>query len=116
MIARAGTARFQFYVMPKGLDRDLYVGTSVLFFAATNAMKVPAFYALGELSLNHLKTAVIFIPLAMASSWLGVRLVRTIDLQKFNAVITTIWLCVSLILIGQGIEGLAGAWESASGK
>jgi hypothetical protein len=38
MIARAGTPRFQFYVMPKGFDRDLYVGTSVLFFAATNAM------------------------------------------------------------------------------
>ena len=43
MIARAGTPPFQFYVMPKGLDRDMYIGTSVLFFAATNPMKAPAF-------------------------------------------------------------------------
>ena len=39
MIAHAGTPPFQFYVMPKGLDSDMYVGTSVLFFAATNLMK-----------------------------------------------------------------------------
>jgi hypothetical protein len=42
MIAHAGTPPFQFYVMPKELDRDMYVGTSVLFFAATNLMKAPA--------------------------------------------------------------------------
>ena len=71
MIAHAGTPPFQFYVMPKGLDRDMYVGTSVLFFAATNLMKAPAFLALGQLSLSQPKTTLIFFPLAMASSWLG---------------------------------------------
>ena len=42
-IAHAGSPPFQFYVMPKGLDRDMYVGTNVLFFAATNLMKASAF-------------------------------------------------------------------------
>jgi uncharacterized membrane protein YfcA len=76
MIAHAGTPPFQFYVMPKELDRDMYIGTSVLFFAATNLMKAPAFLALGQLSGSQLKTSLIFFPLAMAASWLGVRLVR----------------------------------------
>jgi uncharacterized membrane protein YfcA len=105
MIAHAGTPPFQFYVMPKGLDRDMYVGTSVLFFAATNLMKAPAFLALGQLSVSQLKTTLIFFPLAMASSWLGVRLVRTIDVRKFNFAITLILLCVSVALVGQGIAG-----------
>ena len=105
MIAHAGTPPFQFYVMPKGLDRDMYVGTSVLFFAATNLMKAPAFLALGQLSVSQLKTTLIFFPLAMASSWLGVRLVRTIDVRKFNFAITLILLCVSLALVSQGIAG-----------
>ena len=105
MIAHAGTPPFQFYVMPKGLDRDMYVGTSVLFFAATNLMKAPAFLALGQLSVSQLKTTMIFFPLAMASSWLGVRLVRTIDVRKFNFTITLILLCVSVALVSQGIAG-----------
>lgn len=37
MVAHAGTPPFQFYVMPKRLDRDMYVGTSVIFFAAMNS-------------------------------------------------------------------------------
>jgi uncharacterized membrane protein YfcA len=105
MIAHAGTPPFQFYVMPRRLDRDMYVGTSVLFFAATNLMKAPAFLALGQLSTSQLKTTALFFPLAMASSWLGVRLVRTIDVRKFNVVITLILLGVSVALISQGIAG-----------
>jgi hypothetical protein len=31
MIAHAGTPPFRFYVMPKKLDRDIYVGRRVLF-------------------------------------------------------------------------------------
>jgi len=108
MIAHAGTPPFQFYVMPKGLDRDMYVGTSVLFFAATNAMKAPAFIALGQLSVDRLKTTLIFLPLAVASSWAGVRLVQTIDIRKFNTVITIILLGVSVTLVCQGVAGLRG--------
>jgi hypothetical protein len=98
MIAHAGTSPFQVYAMPKNLGRDMYVGTSVLFFAATNLMKAPAFLALGQLSVSQFKTSLIFFPLAMASSWLGVRLVRTIDVRKFNFTITLILLCVSIAL------------------
>ena len=105
MIAHAGTPPFQFYVMPRKLDRDMYVGTSVLFFAATNLMKAPAFFALGQLSSSQLRITALFFPLAMVSSWLGVRLVRTIDVRKFNVVITAILLGVSVALISQGIAG-----------
>jgi len=107
-IAHAGTPPFQFYVMPKGLDRDMYVGTSVLFFVATNAMKAPAFIALGQLSVAQLKTTLILLPLAVASSWAGVRLVQMIDVGKFNTVISIILLGVSVTLVCQGVAGFRG--------
>ena len=107
-IAHAGTPPFQFYVMPKGLDRDMYVGTSVLFFAATNVMKAPAFIALGQLSVAQLKTTLILLPLAVASSWAGVRLVQMIDVRKFNTVISLILLGVSVTLVCQGVAGFRG--------
>jgi uncharacterized protein len=103
MVAHAGTPPFQFYVMPKRLDRDMYIGTSVIFFAATNWMKVPAFSALGQLSYSQLRPALVFLPLAIVSSWLGVRLVRLVDVEKFNLAITLILLCIGITLIGQGI-------------
>ena len=105
MIAHAGTPPFQFYVMPKRLNRDMCVGTSVLFFAATNVMKAPAFIALGQLSVAQLKTTLILLPLAVVSSWAGVRLVQMIDVRKFNTAITIILLGVSVTLVCQGVAG-----------
>jgi uncharacterized membrane protein YfcA len=41
--------------------------------------------------------------LAIVSSWLGVRLVRLVDVRKFTVAITLILLCIGLTLIGQGV-------------
>jgi uncharacterized protein len=52
MIAHAGTPPFQIYVLPQRLQRDVFVGTSVIFFAAVNWAKVPPYLALGQLNLR----------------------------------------------------------------
>lgn len=105
MIAHAGTPPFQLYVLPQNLGRDTYIGTSVVFFALLNLIKLPAFGALGQLSMEHLGSALIFAPLAIVSSWAGAYLVRRIDVTRFNVIITVILLGVSVTLIAQGISG-----------
>lgn len=105
MIAHAGTPPFQLYVLPQKLVRDTYIGTSVIFFALLNCMKIPAFAMLGQLNREHLVSALIFAPIAIASSWLGVHLVRKVDLVRFNLIITIILVGVSITLIAQGIHG-----------
>lgn len=104
MIAHAGTPPFQLYVMPQKLSRDLYIGTSVVFFAALNLLKLPAFAMLGQLSTQNLVPALAFAPLAIASSWLGVHLVRRVDVARFNLIITWILVAVSIALIAQGLH------------
>jgi hypothetical protein len=47
--------------------------------------------------------ALILLPLAVVSSWAGVRLVQMIDVRNFNTAITIILLGVSLILVCQGV-------------
>ena len=47
-IAHAGQPPFQIWVLPRGLDRDTLVGTTAIFFAATNWFKVPAYWKLGQ--------------------------------------------------------------------
>ena len=104
-IAHAGTPPFQFYVMPQRLEKHTYIGTSVVFFAIMNAMKLPVFAALGQFSPAHLTTAAVLLPLALASSWLGVRLVRRVDPHRFNLLISLILGLVGVALI---VDGLAG--------
>ncbi|MGO4567035.1 sulfite exporter TauE/SafE family protein [Rhizobium sp. 2YAF20] len=102
MIAHSGTPPFQLYAMPQKLGRDMYIGTSVVFFATLNWMKFPAFAMLGQLNREHLTSALIFAPIAIFSSWLGVRLVQRVDVARFNLIITLILIGVSLALIAQG--------------
>jgi len=100
-IAHAGSPPFQIYVMPRHLAKEVYVGTSVMFFAATNAMKIPSFAALGLFRPDLLAISALYLPLAVFSSWLGVRLVRYVDLRRFNLIITLILLVIALALIAQ---------------
>ncbi len=104
-IAHAGPPPFQIYVMPKHLAKEVFVGTSVMFFAAVNLMKLPSFIALGLFSTETLKVSALFIPLAVAASWAGAWLVRFIDARRFRLVITLILLVISLVLIAQALEG-----------
>lgn len=107
-IAHAGSPPFQIYVMPKHLRKEIYVGTSVMFFASLNLMKLPSFAALGLFSAENLRISVLFIPLAVLSSWAGSRLVRFVNPKSFNLIITVTLLLISLVLIGQ-------AWQEAMG-
>ena len=105
-IAHAGFPPYQIYVMPKHLVKEVYVGTSVMFFASINLMKLPSYASLGLFDVQNLKTSAILIPLAIASSWLGAHLVRKVDAQRFKLIITVI-----LLLIG--VELLRQAWGAA---
>jgi len=70
-------------VMPRRLARDMFVGTTAIFFAAMNWMKVPAYAALGEFTRPNLIAALALLPVAIASTFAGVWLVRRVDPQRF---------------------------------
>jgi uncharacterized protein len=75
-IAHAGGVPFQLYMLPKQLERDVLIGTSSLYFAAVNWMKVPAYAALGQFTRANLATSVVLFPLAVVSTIVGARLIR----------------------------------------
>lgn len=104
-ISHAGAPPFQMYVLPKRLPRDAFIGTSSLFFAAVNWMKVPAYLALGQFSRTSLATSAVLLPLAIASTWAGVWLVRRVPAELFYRLIYGL-----LILVGSKL-----AWDGAAG-
>lgn len=105
-IAHAGGPPFQIYVLPRRLPRDTFIGTSAIFFAIVNWMKVPAYVALGQFTPKVLMTAGVLLPLAIVSTWLGVWVVRRVPAEGFYKVIYVLLVAVGGKLVFDGARGL----------
>jgi uncharacterized membrane protein YfcA len=102
-IAHAGGPPFQLWVIPRGLSPQILVGTTAVFFAAVNWIKVPAYFALGQFTQANLLTAAVLLPVAVVSTLAGVWMVRRIDAARFYTAIY--WLMI--------LVGVALVWEAA---
>lgn len=105
-VAHAGGPPFQMYVLPKRLPRDVFIGTSAIFFAVVNWLKVPAYIALGSFTRESLSTSAVLLPLAVASTWAGVWLVRRVPAEGFYRVIYLLLIAVGAKLVWDGAAGL----------
>lgn len=101
-IAHAGQAPYQVWVLPRGLDRDTLVGTTAIFFAATNWLKVPAYWKLGQFSHANLVASAILIPVAIGSTLAGVWLVRRVSPERFYTAIYVLMVLVGVKLMWDG--------------
>ena len=98
-IAHAGQPPFQVYVLPRRLPRDVLVGTTAIFFAAVNWAKVPAYWALGQFNRDTLGVAALLLPVAIASTFAGVWLVRRVSPERFYTAIYALMVLVGVKLI-----------------
>lgn len=105
-IAHAGQPPFQMWVLPKALPPASLVGTTAIYFATINWIKVPAYWALGQFTAQNLTTAAVLLPVAIASTFAGVWLVRRIDPARFYTLIY-----VLMMLVGGQL--LWEAWSKA---
>ena len=94
-IAHAGQPPFQMWVLPKNLDPPVLVGTTAIFFAAVNWLKVPAYLALGQFTRENLTTAAALAPVAIAATLAGVWLVRRVRPERFYLAIY-----ILMVLVG----------------
>jgi hypothetical protein len=102
-IAHAGQPPFQIYVLPKRLPRDTLVGTTAIYFASLNWIKLPAYLALGQFTPAHLAASLVLLPLAVAATFAGVWLVRRVDPARFYTAIYVLMLLVGLKLTYDGL-------------
>jgi uncharacterized protein len=105
-IAHAGGPPFQMHVLPMRLPRDMFIGTSSVFFALINWLKVPAYWALGAFTPANLWLAAALMPAALASTWAGTVLVRRIDGPRFYAMMHVLMIMVGGKLLWDGFSAL----------
>lgn len=105
-VAHAGGPPYQTYVIPLRLEPVLYAGTSAIYFGILNAVKTVPYAALGQFGPENLTTAAALAPVAIVSTFVGVRIVRVIDERAFYRILVWSVLAVALKLIWDGGRGL----------
>ena len=92
-IAHAGGPPASMYLLPLRLDRTVFVGTTVLFFAAVNLMKLVPYGLIGQFSGTNLLTSLALAPVAPLGVLAGLWLHRRVDEGLFYR------LCYGFVLI-----------------
>lgn len=100
-LAHAGGPPATMYLLPQKLPRHIFVGTSVVFFALLNVIKLVPYAMLGLLRVGNISTILILAPLTYVGVWLGIYLNRRFSDVWFNRIIY-------VMLIYTGIELTTG--------
>jgi uncharacterized membrane protein YfcA len=100
--AHAGAPPYQVYALSQGLDKRVYTGSSVIFFAVVNAVKLIPYASLGQLHLTNLKTSLIMMPLAPVGVLIGVWLLKRINQAAFMNIMYVLIFVVGLKLLWDG--------------
>jgi uncharacterized membrane protein YfcA len=101
-LAQAGSPPFQIHMLPQRLDKLTLVGTFTLFFAAINVLKIVPYFALGQFSARNLATSLVLLPLAIATNFLGIWLVRRTPTVLFYKIAYVLVFLISLELLRSG--------------
>jgi uncharacterized protein len=101
-LANAGGPPFLIYVLPQKLEKLTFAGTMAIYFAVLNAIKIIPIFVLGQFSPDNLKTSVALLPLAVATNFFGLWLVRKTPTVLFYKIAYILVFFIALALIWQG--------------
>lgn len=104
-VSHSGGPPYQVYTLPLGLKKAAFAGTSTIAFTYVNALKLPFYWHLGQINLNSLETALVLMPIAAASVFLGVRAVKRLPERLFFQIVTWSLLLIGAQLIWKGLSG-----------
>jgi len=98
-LAHAGGPPATIYLLPQQLPRNLFVGTSVIFFFTLNIVKLVPYAMLGLLRVGNLSTILLLAPITFLGVQLGVWLNRRFSDKYFNRVIYALLLLTGIELV-----------------
>jgi uncharacterized membrane protein YfcA len=106
-VAHAGGPPLSVYLLPQRLDKAVLVGTTVVFFAVINLVKVVPYAWLGLFDSRNLSTSLVLSPLAPLGIFLGVWLLRRMSQDLFYRISYGLLVVVGAKLLWDGFAGLA---------
>jgi len=105
-VSHAGGPAFLVYTMPQRLPPRIFAGTSVIFFAAVNLLKIPPYFMLGQFSQENLLQSAFLLPIGILSTLLGVWVARRVPVAKFYNAILVLTVLVGAKLTYDALRAL----------
>lgn len=105
-VAHLGGPPYQIYTVPLGLDPKVYAGTSAIFFAVTNAVKLIPYFALGQFDTSNLAASAVLMPVAPVATLAGAWLVRRMKPDVFYPITYATVALIGIKLLWDGIAEL----------
>ncbi len=105
-MSQAGGPPFQVHILPQRLPKLILVGTTTIFFAVVNAMKIVPYFALGQFSTKNFTTSMLLLPVAIVANFAGIWLVQRTPTDWFYKIAYTLVFLISLALLWRALHQL----------
>jgi uncharacterized protein len=105
-VIHAGGPPYNMYALPRCGVRDVFVGTSAVFFALVNLVKLPPFIALGQFTPETLGLSLVLIPIAIVANMAGIQIVRWMPTRLFYMVIYMLTCVIGMKLAFDGASAI----------
>jgi uncharacterized membrane protein YfcA len=100
-LVQAGSPPFQIFTLPQRMPKLVFVGTNAIFFAFINMLKIVPYFALNQFSAQTFEVSLWMLPLAIATNFLGIWLVRVTPTILFYRIAFVLVFLISLGLTWQ---------------
>ncbi|PZO72352.1 MAG: hypothetical protein DI629_20915, partial [Mesorhizobium amorphae] len=105
-VAHVGGPPFQVYALPLKLPPTVFTGTSTIFFAVTNTVKLVPYFLLGQFDATNLAASAVLMPLAPVFTLAGAWLVRRMRPEIFYPFTYLTVALVAVKLVWDGVAAL----------
>ena len=102
--SQGGGPPYQVHMLPQHLPKMVFVGTTTMFFAAVNAIKIVPYFMLGQFSAKNFSTSLALLPLAIAANAAGIWMVRRVPTVIFYRITYVLLFLLGLLLLWQGLS------------
>jgi uncharacterized membrane protein YfcA len=105
-LAHAGGPPLSIYLLPLRLEKSVLVGTTVVFFAVVNVVKLVPYTWLDLFDGRNLSTSAALAPLAPVGIFMGYQMMRRVNEVLFYRICYALLLVVGLRLLWEGFARL----------
>lgn len=105
-VTHAGGPPLNFYLLRQHLDKALFAGTTIVFFAVINAAKIIPYLALGLFDATNLATSAVLAPAAATGILLGILLRKHVSRTIFFRIVYGFVFVTGCKLLYDGVRGL----------
>jgi uncharacterized protein len=102
-VSHAGGPPVMHFLLPQRLDKMQLIGTTAIYFAAVNFVKLLPYAQLGLLDMRNAAVSLLLLPAVPLGYLVGYRLMRAVDLRQFNLITAWLLLVTGLKLMWDGL-------------